>query len=322
MKKSLIILSLIIVTYILLLVFYDMYYRVKKPSNQLKNKSQDEISREAVHEIDDLLINRMSVIVSKKKEDELLSNQYNEDYEDEISRSEAIISYFRKRQDIIKEIKNEIDEGCKELDVLFLKYKEGKPGYQLINAFRNYFYAYKFFIDAAYEDIGDKVKTAAIYKTIVLIEINQQSFFDALEQGDMQKGKKLLDRNGELIENYKQNIGRLKYKDRIPDEWKQEFIDAYNRIYEWNKKYYDAKVDNNELLYNQLLMESAKVMLTIPLFKAIKFPNELQKVIAYVPKEIEKLQKDTEETGKIAYALYYTQKQKIGENPEDILSKF
>lgn len=322
MKKLLIIIIIIIATYVLFLLCKNIYYIVKEPGNELQKISQNEVSKEAVHAIDDLLIKRISVVVSKKQEDELLSKQYNEDYEDEISRSEAIISYFQRRQVIIKEIKNEIDGGCKELDVLFLKYKEGKPGYQLINAFRNYFHDYKRFTDAAYEDIGDKVRAGIIYKTIVLLETNQQSFYDALEQGEIQQAKKLLDREDELIEIYKQNIERIRYKARIPDEWQKEFIDTYIRMHEWNKKFYKVKVENNEFLYEKILIESAKVMLTIPLIEAIKFPNEFHKIINYVPKEIEKLQGATEESGTKAYALYYEEKQKIGEDPEDILSKF
>lgn len=315
MKKLLIIIIIIIATYILFLLCQNIYYMVKKPNNEFPKIIQDEVRKEALHEIDDLLIKRMHVVMSKKREDALLSNQYAVDYKDEILRSEAIVNYFQKRKEIIKGIKDELDKGCKEIDILLLKYNEGKPGYQIINYFKNYFYDYKLYMDAAYEDIGDKVRVGILYKTIVLLETNQKSFFDALEKGHIQQGNNFLEKGCELIEDYKQNIDKIKYKSRIPDEWKQEFIDTYTRIYEWNKKFYEAKVDKNEMLYEQILIESAKVMLTIPWIKSIEFPNEFQKIINYVPKEIEILHKKTEESGTKAYALYYTQKRKIGENP-------
>lgn len=63
-------------------------------------------------------------------------------------------------------------------------------------------------------------------------------------------------------------------------------------------------------------------MVNIPYIKAFKFFNELQKIINDIPKELDKLQNESAESGKIAYTLYYLQKQKIGENPKEILNKF
>ena len=279
--------------------------------------SEEKVSKEAVHRIDDLLLKRMFIVKKKIKEDKFFSNQpqYNLNYKDEIQRSEAFIDYFKKRLEIAKSIKDEINAGYKELEILSLKYTEGKPGYQLINTFKNWFYGYKRFVEAAYNDLDDKKMASLMYKIIVQLEMTQKNFFYVLEKSNIQQAKKFLDKENELIKKYSQNINKIYFKNRIPDKWKKEFVDTYTQMHMWNKKYFDAKKQNNEELYNKLILEGDKVLTSIPFIKSSIFMNELEGIIFDIPIELEILNKKSAELAMKAYELYFIQKYKIGEEP-------
>ena len=87
------------------------------------SSAENEISKEAVHKIDDLLNRSMTVVVKAFKEDKLLANQdqYNRVYQSEIERSVMLLNYFNKRQEIMRTAIKEIEEGYKELDLLLLR---------------------------------------------------------------------------------------------------------------------------------------------------------------------------------------------------------
>jgi hypothetical protein len=54
--------------------------------------------------------------------------------------------------EIMSRVKNEIDGGCVELDLLLNQYSKGKPGNKLIYTFKRYFDAYKNFMDTLNKD--------------------------------------------------------------------------------------------------------------------------------------------------------------------------
>lgn len=287
------------------------------------SSAENEISKEAVHKIDDLLNRRVIVVVKAIKEDKLLANQdqYNRVYQSEIERSVVLLNYFNKRQEIISTAIKEIEEGYKELDLLFSKYNKGEPGFDLINSFRNYFYHYKQFFDAASQDLDNKVKAIILYKTIVSLETNQQSFFNALELNKINQVELLLNNEAKLIDEYKQTIYQVDFDAEIPDEWKKEFVDTYIQMHEWNKKFYEAKKQNDDVLYSQLRKEGANLLWDIPYNKTSKFNNELEKILFETPIEIDDLEVESREAGMKAYELYYIHKKKIGENPYEFKKK-
>lgn len=286
--------------------------------------AENEISREAVHKIDDLLKRRMIVVAKAIKEDRLLANQdpLNRVYQSEMERSVMFLNYFNKRQEIMRTAIKEIEEGYKELDLLFSQYNKGEPGFDLINSFRNYFYHYKQFFDAASQDLENKVKASILYKTVISLETNQLLFFLDLELNKFNQVELLLNNEAKFIGEYKQAIYQVDFDVEIPDEWKKEFVYTYMRMHKWNKKYYEAKKQKmDDVLYSQLRKEGDNLFWDIPHKKNSKFINELEKILFETPIEIDDLEVESRERRLEAYELYNIHKKKIGEDPYEIQKK-
>jgi len=145
--------------------------------------------------------------------------------------------------------------------------------------------------------------------------MNQKIFFVSLEQSKIQEAKKLLNTEDKLIKDYNQNIKKIHFEYRIPDKWKQKFVDTYTKMHLWNKKYFEAKNQNNEGLHKKLVLKGKEVFDSIPFIESTEFMNELEKIICDTPLEIINLNQKSLELATKAYELYFIQKYKIGEEP-------
>lgn len=284
---------------------------------------KSEVSKEAVYKIDDLLSKRMTLVIKKIEEDKNLAtkDKYNKDYTDEVERSSVHLEYLQEKIEIMSAVKKEIDEGNEELVLLLEKYPQGKPGHTLIFAFKNYFDAYKTFMDSLDKDLKNQIKTCILYNSIVSLETNQQLFFDALDSFDIKQAQFCYEKEGELINNYDSNFKLVDFKGKIPSEWATKFRNTYDKMHEWNKKFLEARKQKDDSLYRKLRLEGFELVFKIPYAKSEKFRTEIENVLFGYDPEIEKLEKKSAEAGREAYQMYYVRKTKIGEDPYAIWRK-
>lgn len=284
---------------------------------------ENEIRKEAVHEIDDLLLRRISVVMKNIDEDKFLATKekYKKNYTDELERSQVHSEYLQNKMKIMGRVKNEIDEGCVELDSLLKKFPEGKSGHKLISTFNKYFFAYKTFMDSLDKDLKNRINTSILNNSVVKLESNQQLFFDALDISDVEQAQTFFEKEDRLISDYNSNSKSVDFKGRIPNEWFIEFKITYDKMHEWHRKFLEAKKQKNESLYRKLRLESFDLILKIPYEKVQKFRAEAENILFGHNPEIEKLEKKSAEAGREAYQLYFIQKTDIGEDPNEVWDK-
>jgi len=285
--------------------------------------SRNDVSKEAVHKIDDLLFRRMSVVMKKINENKLLAtkDKYNKDYADELERSQVHLEYLQDKLKIMGKVKNEIDRGYVELDSLLKKFPKGKPGHKLISTFNKYFFAYKKFMDALDKYLKNQINACILWGSVIKLETNQQLFFDALDNDDVEQAQTFFEKESELISNYDNKFKSVDFKGKIPSGWATEFRNTYDKMHEWHSKFLEAKKQKNESLYKDLRLESFELIVKIPYEKSLKFRTEVENILFERNPEIENLEKKSVEAGREAYQLYFIQKTDIGEDPNEVWDK-
>jgi len=279
---------------------------------------RSEVSKEAVHKIDDLLSKRMNVVAKKIEEDKNWQPKINITKIAEVETSRAHLEYLLKKIELMSAVKKEIDEGNAELVLLLEKYPQGKPGHTLIFAFKNYFDAYKTFMDSLNKHLKNQIRTCILYNSIVSLETNQQLFFDALDSSDVERAQTCYEKETELINNFDSNFKLVDFKGKIPSEWPTEFRNTYDKMHEWNKKFLEARNQKNDSLYRKLRLEGFALVFKIPYEKSEKFRTEIENILFESDPEIENLEKKSMEAGRVALEMYYIQKTNIGEDPHAI----
>jgi len=284
---------------------------------------KNNISKEAVHKIDDLLSRRMTVVMKCVDEDKNLASkdEYTKDYSNELDRGRARLEYFMEKHKLMSSVKNEIDGGCEELDFLLEQLTESDSAHILIYTFKNYFDSYKIFIDTLEKKLQNQINTCTLFNSIVSVEMNQQLFIDALDSNEIKKAQFYFDIEDNLIKDYESNHNSVDFKGEIPSEWANEFRSVYDKIHEWGGKFLTAKKQRNESLYNQYRLEAFGLIPKIPYVKSNKLSTVINNILYELDPEIEALEKKSADAGAEAYQLYINQKAAIGEDPNEILGK-
>lgn len=280
-----------------------------------------DISKEAIHEIDDLLARRMEVVAHQIELDNSLrtKEKYNREITDELERSKLHLEYVQEKYELMTVVKTEIDAGYEDMKLMIEKYPEGKPGHTLILAFKNHFEAYKVFMDVMVPYLNNQINTCILYNSIVSLETNQQLFFDALDNNDVQQAQTLYDEEEKILENYESEFELVDFKGKIPIEWATEFKDTYVKMHEWLRKFLQAKKQKDEALYKKLRLEGFELVFKIPYAKTEKLRNEIEYILFEYDPDVEALEKKSADAGLEAYTLYYEQKMELGEDISDSL---
>lgn len=286
-----------------------------RETKEIQGLAKEAISKEALKAIDNILVRRISKVVQMNKEDAMFHSQFKNEYKDEFTWSNALLEYFGGRKEIMKVIRTEI-QGCyKETKELAKNFYKGKPGYNLVTTFKDYFNAYQDFINGAFIDIEDKVRATKMYQAIVLIEMNQQYFYESLEKNDLQIAKAYLLKEAELIGNYREELEGFCFKKNIPETWQKDFIEAYSKIHGHNTKRFEAKANRDDKAYMELVKEGTRIIFGLPWIKSARFCKEVLENIEDIPNEMVRLEEHSKKMGIKAYTLYFIQKEKAGEKP-------
>jgi len=276
---------------------------------------QSDLSQEAVHEIDDLLARRMTVVIHQARQDESLHNKekYQRETTGELEKNTLWLEYLQERYELLSAMKIEIDASNEDLNLMIEKYPKGKPGHTLIHAFKNYLKVYKDTMDAMVPDLNNQINTGILYASIITLETNQQLFFDALDNKSLQQAEGFSLKGEMLFRKYENKFEQVDFNGKISSEWATEFRDIYEKMHRWFLEFRMAKMRKDEALYKKLKLDSTELVLDIPHAKFVELKKVMIDILFDDNPDVDALHEKREEAGELAYTLYYEQKKELGE---------
>ena len=275
-----------------------------------------QVDKEAVHNIDEILRKRITVVSAKVAEGKALEEKYRsvDQILDPIEWAMQYGNSLSEKRELLSTTKREIDNCLVEVTILPTKRTPTGSGRELVTNFTQYFSAYKAFLNALLINLDSQIMAAKLGYLINAIELNQQKTFDAFDASSIGTAEACYKKETELLEAYKDILTKIDLGKDFPLETKNLFTETYGAMHQEMRKYIEAYKINYET-YKKARLKGWGLLITIPYEKSAAFQKKISEILFELDPKIQVLEQKSAQAGRDAYTLYYLQKKQLGENP-------